>query len=219
MLHIDLKNKFYVEEQLDDIQKILSDNGVPVTKEKLRGFASGDLPLSSVDRYVDELHIQGTKQNPTSEVIPLYGACCIDHLFDITNTENDSIKPFSEINIGIEVFDECDPYTWCDISTLAARVQRQADRLQRLTELEAPPIILANVHKMVYNAISTFCCNTDDKTAEKETMRKRNGSAIRSLSDIEYSICTGWSPDMQAYIAEQEAELDRMWEQETKYDE
>lgn len=219
MLHIDLKNKFYVEEQLDDIQKILSDNGVSITKDKIRRFANGDLPLSSVDRYVDELHIKGTKQNPASDVMPSYGACCIDHLFDITNTENDSIKPFSEINIGIEVFDECDPYTWCDISTLAARVQRQADRLQKLIELGAPPIILSNTYKIVYNAISTLCCNTDDKAAEKETLRKRDGSAIRSLSDIEYSIYTGWSPDMQAYIAEQEAELDRMWEQEMKYDE
>lgn len=216
MLHIDLKNKFYVEEQLDDIQKILSDNGVSVPKNKLRGFANGDLPLSAVDHCVKEMHIQGTKQNPASDVMPSYGACCIDHLFDITNTENDSIKPFSEINIGIEVFDECDPYTWCDISTLAARVQRQADRLQKLIELGAPPIILSNTYKIVYNAISTLCCNTDDKTAEKETLRKRDGSAIRSLSDIEYSICTGWSPDMQAYIAEQEAEFDRMWEQEMK---
>ena len=216
MLHIDLKNKFYVEEQLDDIQKILSDNGVSVPKDKIRRFANGDLPLSAVDHCVEEMHIQGTKQNPASDVMPSYGACCIDHLFEITNTENDSIKPFSEINIGIEVFDECDPYTWCDISTLAARVQRQADRLQKLIESGAPPIILSNTYKIVYNAISTLCCNTDDKTAEKEMLRKRDGSAIRSLSDIEYSICTGWSPDMQAYIAEQEAEFDRMWEQEMK---
>ena len=70
MLHIDLKNKFYVEEQLDDIQKILSDNGVSITKDKIRRFANGDLPLSAVDHSVEEMHIKRAKQNPASDDMP-----------------------------------------------------------------------------------------------------------------------------------------------------
>jgi hypothetical protein len=48
---------------------------------------------------------------------------------------------------------------------------------------------------------------------------RADGTAIRSLSDVGYSLILGWNDDMKAYFEKQEAEEEEMLEKELSEEE
>lgn len=221
MLNIDFNCRFYTDEMLDKLSSDFRENGVDYDREFLEEVAQGSLLVNGLDG-IGPLNNHPTNagivlQNLYDKPTPdsgFIGAMAIDYLLKLTDTETD-VKPISGIHIPMDVFYECSSSTWYDICTLAANANNRVNRYMKMCELNAPPIIITNEYRMAYEAINKLCCNGYNGTIPLE---RCYGIAIRSLSDIGYSLAYGWNDKMKAFFEERDAKFEAEMENEANAD-
>lgn len=211
LIDIDLGYKFYLENDLEQLSRDFRENGVDYDKNFLIEIASGALVVTDLDGIgpLGEKHpkkacdvVIGPSEEATDEKA-YFGADAIEYLLTATNTETD-VVPISRVRISTDVFTECSCPMWYDISWLATRVSLRATRIDRMISLKAPAIIIVNEYRMGWTALNQLENNGFNNTA---TLENANGTIIRSLSDVGYSLSKGWSDEMLAHMEESEAKL------------
>lgn len=113
-----------------------------------------------------------------------------------------NLDVITSVKIPLEVYTVCNPRQWVDISELVVRVMRRNNRLAILQEGEAPDIILINEERILQETVSDLECNT--------LMFRKDGTKIRSLNDIGYSLIYKWTDkeDVDKFDDEDEFEVE-----------
>ena len=160
---------------------------------------------------LNDMNVLRKNENGELEIIPpekqkekesyIFGSEAVVALCEDRGVE---ITPLTKIDIPVSVVFECNPEAWYDISILAARVENRIHRVKRLTELQAPMIILKNEDRMLQEAVEILETNGGPF---KPVTRGETGRTMRSLSDVGYSLLDGWCPEMLAEFESRDAEL------------
>lgn len=128
-----------------------------------------------------------------------YGEKAIHYLLD-QSKEAFSDFPLLEVVIPKDVFFACTPREWHDITALFVYVSNRSYRLKRLLELHAPEIIIMNEERLLWEAVARLEDN-DNPYCKPEV--NENNIQRRSLSEVEYSLLTGWSEEKERQMEEE----------------
>jgi hypothetical protein len=216
MLKVTLPKPMYIASQIDDIVYQLGLGGRVIKADTIR-----DIMLCvagvAVSYYVDECGNVVFREDKEPVIIPNFmnddtdydktsailmsGSEAITALLD--HYKCNTIRSFLEIEIPAVVFDQCTIRNWHDISYFFAKLVHRADRYRRLASLEAPFVIMMNEEKIMNRALQQLESNDGFATGGK-IITRNDGTALRSLADVGYSIVSGWSPEMREYFEEEE---------------
>lgn len=113
-----------------------------------------------------------------------------------------NLDVLTSVKIPIDVYAVCNPRQWVDISELVVRVIRRNNRLAILQEGEAPDIILINEERILQEMVSDLENN--------QAMFRKDGTKIRSLNDVGYSLIYKWTDtkDVDEFANEDEFEVE-----------
>jgi hypothetical protein len=109
-------------------------------------------------------------------------------------------EPLTEVFIPFRVYEEARDKKWLDISAFAANVARRTERLERLTTVNIPYIIAVNEKRLLREAVQSLENNAYGK-------RRKDGTVMRGLNDVGYSLLRGWDQALLDEWARQEAEF------------
>lgn len=211
MLKAKLLYPVYLVSQADEIAERFAKNGIAIDKERILDIITGVCGVRGLSEFVSVAdngkqlyHTKPADKLHLEEDECYIGADAIAFLFRLTNTDDKGLQPVDEIDIKYDVFMETNRILWYDISLLFSRVVIRNERIERMHLLEAPFIIMMNEYRILASAVNQLENNHTEEPYFK-MMTYDDGKAVRSLSDIGYSLLTGWNEQMRAYFEEQDA--------------
>lgn len=127
----------------------------------------------------------------------------VDAIKDLMNSKGiDSTKVFNvldEIEVPRDVFQYCNPIEWYGICTLFGRAESRFGRVLRLLHFDnLPAIIGCCEYRMMREAVILLDAN--GVSEDYCPLTREDGSIIRSLGSIGYSLENGWSEEMENYF-------------------
>lgn len=99
-----------------------------------------------------------------------------------------TLPVITEIELGTDVFKKFSPVQLSDIMFLTRRLKDGNERVTKLTELNAPDILLANERALLCKNVESL----EDNEHTPKPDRNIDGHVCASLHDIGYSILDGW---------------------------
>lgn len=99
-----------------------------------------------------------------------------------------TLPVITEIELGTDVFKKFSPVQLSDIMFLTRRLKDGNERVTKLSELNAPDILLANERALLCKNVESL----EDNEHTPKPDRNIDGHVCASLHDIGYSILDGW---------------------------
>ncbi len=195
MIHIELPTKMLLDTQLREIApKLNREFG------ELESLMNGTAVLLVAENGDAEI-VQSMTVDKDSVAHLAYDAengkylCGADAVAYLCKQADTDLKLLEAIDIPSSVFRACHPQVWYDICKLAERTEWRAERIKKLSALNAPPIIMLNENRMLYDAICALEHNfVSDK--EKQSLCRNSAdktTVLRSLNTVGYSLVWDWS--------------------------
>lgn len=166
-----------------------------MSKEAIARLTSG------TDYVTENLEIVPLDKGENAKVTDVkIGVDAIKALMDCK--EIDSTEVFNvmdEIEVPRDVFQYCNSREWYDICTLFDRAELRFGRVLRLLHFEnLPAIIGCCEYRMMREAVILLDAN--GVSEDYCPLTRDDGSIIRSLGSIGYSLENGWSEEMEKYF-------------------
>ena len=197
MLYLDLCVPVFLESQLKEIAK---KTDMPLSQIRRLAYHHG--PALGITESGELIEIQEEEVNENEEHV-LRDKKNLPHHYSGTEAilrlcmqKGIDVEAITKIDIPDSVYYECDKEAWSDICSFFADVSQRNKRVERLTTLGAPSVILQNEAMMLWKKVELLEAGRIGNTNHKWT----HGRILRSLNDVGFSLDGGWYPAMRESI-------------------
>ena len=197
MLYLDLCVPVFLESQLKEIAK---EADMPLSHIRRLAYHNG--PALGITESGELIEIQEEEINENGEHV-LRGKKDLPRHYSGTDAvlwlcmqKGIGVEAITKIDIPDSVYYECDKEAWSDICSFFADVSQRNKRVERLTTLGAPSVILLNEGMMLWQTVELL----ETGKIGNSNRRWTHGRILRSLNDIGFSLDGGWFPSMRESI-------------------
>lgn len=148
-------------------------------------FGLGNRKVVSFNAFelvgISEYHADH-EENKKSKI--LHGSKAIQGLAFLAHVD---LHVLESVQVPLQIYRSSNSRQWMDISELVYEVISRNVRLDMLIECEAPTIILVNEERILQECVTNLESNN--------TLKRKDGTLIRSLNDLGYSMINGWDDE------------------------